>query len=217
MEKLIIKKNDNTVKELCKSDPAMKKLISIVGDMEVILRPNYFVSLVRSIIGQLISVQAADAIYSRLETLLHHDVSPKSIEIVTDDQLRSIGLSRRKVSYLRDFSQKILRSEINLQNLNELDNKQIIKQLTSIKGIGKWTVEMFLIFSLGRLNVLALDDIGIQRGAKWLYQVDKTDRRKVLEEKAKLWDPHFTIASFYLWEAVHLNFVSLYESIEEIK
>ncbi|WP_188454611.1 DNA-3-methyladenine glycosylase family protein [Virgibacillus oceani] len=216
MEKLIIKKDDKAVRELCKADPAMKKLTAIVGDIEVLLRPNYFISLVRSIIGQLISVQAADAIYRRLEILLNYDISPETIEKVSDEQLRAIGLSSRKVSYIRDFSQKVLQSEINLQSLNQLDNKQIINQLTSIKGIGKWTVEMFLIFSLGRMDVLASVDIGIQRGARWLYQVDKSERRSILEEKSKLWNPHFTIASFYLWEVVQLNFVSLYKSLEDL-
>lgn len=216
MKKIIIKKSDQAVKDLCEADPLMKKLITIVGDIEIDLRTNYFNSLVRSITAQLISVSAAEAIYGRLVTLLNHDISPQAFKKVTNEQLRSVGLSGRKVNYLRDLSEKVSTSEINLTKLDEVDNKQVIKQLTSIKGIGKWTAEMFLLFSLGRMDILALDDIGIQRGARWLYQVDKAERRKVLEEKAGLWDPHFTIASCYLWEIIHLDFLSLYRSIDEI-
>ena len=101
--------------------------------------------------------------------------------------------------------------------MDDMDNSSVIKQLTSIRGIGKWTAEMFLIFSLGRMNVLAVDDIVLQRGAKWLYEVDKSERRQILLDKQPVWDPHLTIASFYLWEVVHLGFDKKYQSIDDIK
>ncbi|WP_106497840.1 DNA-3-methyladenine glycosylase family protein [Lentibacillus sp. Marseille-P4043] len=217
MEQLTIRQTDQTVVELCQKDPFMHQLVTIVGDIEVMLRPDYFQSLVRSMIGQQISVAAASAIYNRLQTLMGNKITAKAIKELDDDSLRSVGLSARKVVYLRDLAEKTSSLEVNLNLLPELDNTQVIKQLTSIKGIGKWTAEMFLIFSLTRMNVLALDDIGIQRGAKWLYQVDKSERRKILQKKANLWDPHFTIASFYLWEVVHLEFDKYYGSINEIK
>ncbi|MGY0694872.1 DNA-3-methyladenine glycosylase family protein [Virgibacillus sp. FSP13] len=217
MEKLIIHQTDQAVVELCQKDPIMHQLVNIVGDIEVILRPNYFQSLVRSMIGQQISVAAASAIYNRLNTLTENKITAKAIKELDDDSLRSVGLSARKVVYLRDLAEKTTSLEVNLDLLHELDNTQVIKQLTSIKGVGKWTAEMFLIFSLTRMNVLALDDIGIQRGAKWLYQVDKSERRNILQQKANLWTPNFTIASFYLWEVVHLEFDKHYKSIDEIK
>ncbi|ASK63699.1 DNA-3-methyladenine glycosidase [Virgibacillus phasianinus] len=216
MEKLTIKADDPAVLELCEADPLMKELVACIGNVEFTLRPDYFLSLVRSIIGQQISVQAAAAIFMRLETLLEQQVTAGGILGKSDEELRNVGLSKRKVVYIKDLSEKVVQGVIDLSGLDDLDNAAIIKLLTSIKGIGKWTAEMFLIFSLGRMNVLALDDIGIQRGAKWLYQVDQSERRAVLVEKAALWDPHFTIASIYLWEVVHLDLMSNYDSIEDM-
>ncbi|MFZ3578716.1 DNA-3-methyladenine glycosylase family protein [Virgibacillus sp. DJP39] len=216
MKKLFINKNDPAVITLCESDPLMEKLVNQIGDIDFTLRPDYFSSLVRAIIGQLISVQAADAITKRLEILLNYQVTAIGILEKSEEELRKVGLSRSKVNYLQNLSKKIVDNEINLDQLDELSNEEIVKLLTSVKGIGKWTAEMFLIFSLGRMDVLALDDIGIQRGAKWLYQVDQTERRNILIEKADLWTPHLTIASIYLWEVVHLDLMSKYESIEDM-
>ncbi|MEN1967104.1 DNA-3-methyladenine glycosylase 2 family protein [Lentibacillus sp. N15] len=216
MEKLRITANDPAVADLCQKDPTIGKLITIIGDLEIELRPNYFQSLVRSMIGQQISVAAANAIYDRLDTQMNHHITAEKLLSADDSTLRSIGLSGRKIIYLRDLAQKVENTELDLTAIETQDNSQILKKLTSIKGIGKWTAEMFLIFSLGRMNVLSLDDIGIQRGAKWLYQVDKTYRRQILVDKAALWDPHFSIASFYLWEVVHLNFEKRYPAINAI-
>src|SRR5699024_12400172 len=121
-----------------------------------------------------------------------------------------------KNNYIQDLIDHITKGKLDLNNLKNLDNQTVIETLTNVKGIGKWTAEMFLILSLGRMDVLALDDIGIQRGAKWLYQVDKSERRSILKEKASLWHPYQSIASFYLWEAIHLDFVTEYVSVEAI-
>ncbi|RYG71521.1 DNA-3-methyladenine glycosylase 2 family protein [Lentibacillus lipolyticus] len=216
METLTIKQTDPAVVALGQADPKMNKLIHAVGDIEVAMRPDLFKSLVRSIIGQQISVAAASAIFKRLETLLENHMTARAISEVSDEQLRAIGLSGRKVVYLRDLTEKVLQCDIVLDALYERDNYTVVKQLTSIKGIGKWTAEMFLVFSLGRMNVLAIDDIGIQRGARWLYQVDKSERRKILIDRKPVWSPHLTIASFYLWEVVHLDFERKYSSIDHL-
>ena len=216
MEKIFIRKQDQAVKTVCHADPKMNQLIKAIGDIEITLRTDYFKSLVRSIVGQQISVAAASAIYGRLDILLENTITPDSLLRVTEEQLREVGLTYRKIEYVRDLAAKVQQSELNLLQLTDLDNQTIIKQLTSVKGIGKWTAEMFLILSLGRMDVLALDDIGIQRAAKWLYQVDKSERRNILKEKASLWRPYQSIASFYLWEAIHLDFVTEYASVEAI-
>lgn len=208
--------NDPQVLDLCQKDPIMAKLITIAGDLTITMRPNYFKSLVRAMIGQQISVAAANTIFNRLDTLMNHAITAEKMLAETDDSLRTVGLSARKVLYLRDLSKKVVDGDLHLEAFTDLDNQTIMKELTSIKGIGTWTAEMFLIFSLGRMNVLSLDDIGIQRGAKWLYQVDKSYRRQILIDKAELWDPNYTIASFYLWEVVHLNFEKHYTSIDAI-
>lgn len=217
MDKLFINTKDQAVTQLCIQDPVLGRLIRIVGNLEVDMRPNYFKSLVRSIVGQLISVQAAEAIFNRLNLLLNHHITAENILKTQPEQLREVGLSNRKVGYVHDLAYKVHTSEINLQKLSCLDNKTIISQLTSIKGIGKWTAEMFLIFSLGRMDVLALDDIGTQRAAVWLYQENKDNRKKTLKKRAELWKPHDTIASFYLWEAVLRDYVRDYESIDALE
>ncbi|ALX47283.1 DNA-3-methyladenine glycosylase family protein [Lentibacillus amyloliquefaciens] len=216
MKTFTIKQQDRSVVELGKADKQMKKLINIVGDLTVSTRPDYFKSLVRAITGQQISVQAASAIFSRLEKLLDNRIEPDAILNIPDDDLRSIGLSRQKIRYLQDLTAKVHAGILDFTRIEKITNSEAIKELTSIKGIGKWTSEMFLIFSLGRMNVLAVDDIGIQRGAKWLYEVDKTERRQILLDKRPVWDPHLTIASFYLWEVVHLGFDKKYQSIDDI-
>lgn len=215
MKNLVIKVDDPAVVELCHADPFIKKLVHTIGDIELPLRPDYLLSLVRSIVGQQISVQSATAIFGRLEILLDHHVTAENILEKSDEQLREVGLSVRKVEYMKDLSGKIVLGEINLNKLDDLDNASVVKQLTSVKGIGKWTAEMFLIFSLRRMDVLALDDIGIQRGAKWLYQVDQSERRRILLEKTEVWSPHLTIASIYLWSIVDLGFISQYNSIDD--
>src|SRR5699024_9570041 len=116
----------------------------------------------------------------------------------------------------KDLAAKVTNAELDLQHITELDNHSVIKHLTNVKGIGKWTAEMFLILSLGRMDILAADDVGLQRAAQWLYQVDKSQRRSILVEKSPLWEPHLSIASFYLWEAVHLGFLTNYDSIDSV-
>lgn len=216
MEQFVIDQNNPAVMALGNADSQMNKLIAIVGDVTVTMRPNYFKSLVRSIIGQQISVAAARAVFGRLETLLEHRIEPAGILNVSDQQLRTIGLSWQKINYVRDLTAKVHDNFIVFEQMADKDNASVLKQLTSIKGIGKWTAEMFLIFSLGRKNVLAVDDIGIQRGARWLYEVDKSERRRILIDKRPVWEPHLTIASFYLWEVVHLGFDKTYQSIDDM-
>lgn len=208
MDKIFISKEDQAVKAICDADPKMNQLIHTIGDIKITLRTDYFKSLVRSIIGQQISVAAASAIYNRLNILLKNMITSDSLLQVTETQLRKVGLTYRKIAYLQDLAAKVQQSELNLFQLTALDNPTIIKQLTSVKGIGKWTAEMFLILSLGRMDVLPLDDVGIQRAAKWLYQVDKSERRQILKVKESLWRPYQSIASFYLWEAIHLDLVN---------
>lgn len=216
MDTLIIEKKDKDVQELAASDPTMGKLIHYTGNITLPLRTDYFASLVRSIVGQQISVAAASAVFERLESLTNNTLNIAAINRVTNEQLHEIGFSKRKVNYIRDLVEHIEREDIVLEALPQLDNDTIIKQLTNVKGIGKWTAEMFLILSLARMDVLAIDDIGIQRGARWLYQVDKTERKDILKKKKTTWVPHLTIASCYLWEVVHLDLERRFPAIDDV-
>src|SRR5690625_2473614 len=153
MEKIFIRKQDQEVKAVCHADPKMNQLIKAIGDIEITLRTDYFKSLVRSIVGQQISVAAASAIYGRLDILLENAITPDSLLQVTEEQLREVGLTYRKIAYVQDLASKVQQSELNLLQLTDLDNQTIIKQLTSVKGIGKWTAEIYHLLSLRRMDV----------------------------------------------------------------
>lgn len=216
MSKLYIQMSDESVQTICQRDPTMKKLIDIIGDIEVILRTDYLSSIVRSIIGQQISVAAANAIYGRLKVFLDNKITAEKLFEKSNEELREVGLTNRKADYVKDLAEKVLTNELDLRNISQNSNEVIIKQLINVKGIGKWTAEMFLILTLGREDVLAIDDVGIQRAAKWLYQVEKSERRQILVDKSHVWKPYRSVVSFYLWEAIHLGYITEYKSIDEI-
>ncbi|WP_423800758.1 DNA-3-methyladenine glycosylase family protein [Neobacillus sp. SAB-20_R2A] len=214
---LLISKRDSMVTELCNHDLYLGKLINITGDIEIKLRKDYFIALVKSIISQQLSPKAANTIFARFELLLQKDINPLSLQTIDDEQLRNVGVSRQKIAYLRDLSAKFSNGEVNLEKIDEVHNEQIIKTLTNIKGIGKWTAEMFLIFSLGRMDVLPLDDVGLQRAVRWLYSLSKDkDLKLAFQEKSYNWGGNTTIACLYLWEAVNRDFIIKYENIDSL-
>lgn len=216
MSKLYIQISDESVRTISERDSTMKKLIDIIGDVEITLKTDYFSSIVRSIIGQQISVAAANAIYGRLKLLLDDEITAEKLFEKSKEELREVGLTNRKVDYVKDLAEKVLTNELDLENISQNSNEEITKQLINVKGIGKWTAEMFLILTLGREDVLAIDDVGIQRAAKWLYQVEKSERRQILVDKSHVWKPYRSVVSFYLWEAIHLGFITEFKSIDEI-
>lgn len=216
MSKLTISRQDEAVQFICDRDPVMEKLISATGDIEISLRTDFLASIVRSIVGQQISVSAASAIYSRLQELLDGKISVEGLQEKSEDELRQVGLTQRKAQYVKDLAEKIAANELDLENIDGYSDEYVMEQLINVKGIGKWTAEVFLLLSLGREDVLAVDDVGIQRAAQWLYGVEKSERRGILIDKLPLWKPYRSIVSFYLWEAIHLGFVSEYHSIDEL-
>ncbi|HLR15361.1 MAG TPA: DNA-3-methyladenine glycosylase 2 family protein [Bacillota bacterium] len=214
MDTLTIYQDDPSVKELCERDPSMKKLITIIGDLNISLRTNYLASIVRSIIGQQISVPASKAIHQRLTDSLEGQLTVEGLLAKTKDELRDVGLTNRKVDYIKDLAEKVATGTLDLENISNYSDEEVIRQLTHVKGIGKWTAEMFLMLTLGRKDILAVDDVGLQRAAMWLYGVEKSERRQVLIDQSPLWKPYRSIVSFYLWEAIHLGLLTKYPSIE---
>ena len=206
--------NDQAIYQLMKNDTQLGKLIKMIGDLKVTLSSDPFRSLVQTIIGQQLSVKAAGTINNRVEKLLCGKITPDSLSITSDESLRDAGVSYRKISYIRDLVDKVLKDDLNFEGMTQLHNKEVVDMLTNVKGIGKWSAEMFLIFSLGRMNVLSLDDVGLQRSAKWLYGGE--EGKEILKSKADIWTPHYTIASLYLWEAVNRDFVIEFENIDRI-
>lgn len=214
LDTLTIYQEDPSVKELCERDPSLKKLIAIIGDLNISLRTNYLASIVRSIIGQQISVPAAKAIHQRLTASLKGQLTVEGLLGKTKDELRDVGLTNRKVDYIKDLAEKVATGTLDLENISNYSDEEVIRQLTHVKGIGRWTAEMFLMLTLGRKDILAVDDVGLQRAAMWLYGVEKSERRQVLMDKSPLWKPYRSIVSFYLWEAIHLGLLTKYPPIE---
>lgn len=182
-------------------------------NLDAIISSDYFISLVRLIIGQQLSVTASRKIYERLVSLTNDDTSPEKILSLPDEAIREIGVSYRKISYIKDLSKKVINNELDLKRIDTRSNEEVISLLTSVKGIGEWTAHMFLIFTLERVNVLAVLDVGLHRRAKWLYGGE--DGKQVLLEKAKNWSPYESIASLYLWEIVNSGMIVKYKAFDE--
>lgn len=185
----------------------MRRLIDAVGPFA--LRPERtrrFSVLARAIISQQVSTAAARTIRGRLEDLLAPGkLEPESVARLKEPQLRSVGLSRQKASYLLDLAQRTLDGTVRLDRIGRLSDDEVIKMLTQVKGIGRWTAEMFLIFSLGRLDVLPVDDLGVRTALKDLYDLDDLPDKKTCVKIATPWRPYATIGAWYCWRSLDLK------------
>jgi len=160
---------------------------------------------VRSIISQQISVGAARAIRGRLETLAGAaGIKPASLVALKIDQLRSVGLSPQKASYVHDLASKVQQRTVRLSHIGRLSDEAVIAELTQIKGIGRWTAQMFLIFALGRENVFPADDFGVRAAIMRLYGFDEPPIRAELLEIGQRWSPYASIGSWYCWRYLDL-------------
>jgi len=195
-------KNCNAVLGLNSADPQLAGLIDLIGEFTMPLRTDYFASLVRSIIGQQLSVKAAATIWKRTLQACG-EMRPETILALDEEKLRAAGFSMSKITYVRDLAGRVLSGELDLERLSEMPDDEIIGALTKVKGIGVWTAQMFLIFSLGRPDVLSTADLGLRRALGWLYQLDETPGAKDFEQYGEKWQPYRTTASLYLWEAIN--------------
>ena len=190
-------------RHLRKADGVMREIIDRVGPVKLRLERNRFAMLVRSIISQQISTAAARSIRRRLEELLAPGmITPADIVKLKAHQLRSVGLSGQKVSYIQDLAEKVHSGEVSLQQIGRLTDERIIEQLTQVRGIGHWTAQMFLMFSLGRPDVFPHGDLGIRSAIRNEYGLDELPDRQQSMEIAQPWHPHATIASWYLWRSL---------------
>ena len=193
----------DALKHLKATDPIMRKMIDRVGPFTLRPERDRFWMLVRSILSQQISTAAARTIRGRVQALAEPiGITPESILNLPETELRGAGVSARKVEYIRDLATKTNDGSINLSQIGRLSDEQIIKQLVEVKGIGRWTAEMFLMFSLGRLDVFPIDDLGIRNAIAAHYDVSSPPTRAEMNAVAEPWRPYASIASWYCWRSL---------------
>ena len=192
------------IKHLSKHDKVLSTLIKNYGICNLRPHKKYFNLLLRSIIGQQLSVTAADSISKKFFSFFNNNPKPEDILRAPHEELRALGLSNAKAKYVKDLSQKIMDKEINLKRIGSKTNDEIILELTKVKGIGIWTVHMFLIFTLGRLDILPYSDLGIRKGIMLNYGLKKIpDEKRVFKiAKENNWNPYCSIVSLYLWQSL---------------
>ena len=186
---------------LGKLDPDMDALIRRNGTISREPRTDFFSSLCRSIISQQISVLAAAAILARFQDAT--DMDPARIAKLTQEQSREIGLSGQKYKYIHDLAEHFVRDSMVFDHLDTLTDDEVITELTKIKGIGVWTAQMFLMFTLVRPDIFAPDDRGLQLAIQRLYELPDVPPRSELEHIAAKWAPYRTIASWHLWHSLN--------------
>jgi DNA-3-methyladenine glycosylase II len=190
-------------RHLARRDQVLKELIRDLGPCTLVHVPDGFATLVRSIISQQISTKAAMSIGSRLLTATGKaGFSPRGILKLPDAKLRAAGLSAAKARAIRDLAEKVQSGQVPLDNLPTMPDEDAIDSLVQVWGIGRWTAEMYLIFSLGRLDVLPLTDLGLRVGVQRRYKLDELPDKSELVELAEPWRPYRTVATWYFWRSL---------------
>ena len=192
---------DDACKHLVKKDRVMKRLIPKFGNTCLQSRGDAFSTLARSIVGQQISVKAAQTVWHRFAGL-PAEMTPAHVLRLKVDDMRAAGLSARKVEYLVDLSIHFDAGSVHVQDWQAMDDEAIIAELVAIRGIGRWTAEMFLIFHLMRPNVLPLDDVGLINGVSQNYFSGEPVSRSDLREVAVAWAPYCSVATWYIWRSI---------------
>ena len=186
---------------LSSADPVMARLIGASGPLQLTAHTDYFFTLLDSIASQQLSSKVAAVIVNRLRALVPDKEVPdaESILALPDQTLRDTGLSWSKVSYVKDLAHRVVTGQLDLAHIAQMEDEDVIKQLIAVKGIGRWTAEMFLIFSLARPDVLAVDDYGLRAAMMRLYNLPEMPKPAVMREIGEPWRPYRSYASLYLW------------------
>jgi DNA-3-methyladenine glycosylase II len=199
-------------KALAASDPTMAALIERVGPIDIKTRlqrrkeerpDDAYGALLRAIVGQQLSTKAARTIYLRVLDLFGgRTPSPEQLLEASEEELRACGLSGRKTEYVRDLAAHVLSGELELERLGELDDEEVIEEIVAVRGLGRWTAEMFLIFHLERPDVLSGGDLGIRKAIQVEYGLKEMPPPKQVVEMSETWRPYRSLASLYLWESL---------------
>ncbi len=188
------------------ADPALARVIEAVGPFTLEPRDGSFRNLSRAIFFQQLAGPAARAIMNRVLAALGTDeerfFAPEQLLGATDEQLRGAGLSRQKTAYLRDLAEKFASSQLREDDFAALDDEEVIQRVSSVKGIGRWTGEMFLIFTLGRPDVLPVDDLGVRRGFQITYALGELPKPEEMQRIAEPWRPYRSMGTWYMWRSL---------------
>ena len=204
MPKIILNDSAESIKYLCKKDKRLKKVIGLVGDITYELHENGYEFLIHKIVEQMLSIKAAAKIFERLQILCNNNITIQTFDGLTDEQIKSVGISSGKVSYIRALNAAIKDNVLDLNELSSMSDLDIIAHITKVKGIGNWTAKMYLIFVLDRPNVLPYEDVAFLQSYKWMFQTDNIDKDMVVK-KCKKWSPYSTIAARYLYRALDMR------------
>lgn len=202
--------NPTTLKKaadyLAQADSTLAPIISLAGLPTITPHKNYYQELVESIVSQQLSVKAAATILKRFLALFPGDEFPAPDQILSKsvEEMRAVGLSRQKATYIQDLAVKVIEETVRFNHLDALSNDEVIAELTQIKGVGVWTVHMFLMFCMGRLDVLPTGDLGIKNGIYSLYRLKEKPTPEEMEKIAKKnkWHPYESVASWYVWHSL---------------
>jgi DNA-3-methyladenine glycosylase II len=195
------------VNHLKKCDPVLCAIIERVGPCRMEYGVPEFCSLAEAIVYQQLNGKAAVTIFKRFAALAGEPLTPQGILKLSDQQLRSVGLSKQKSAYLKDLAAKTATGLLDFSRLPELSDEEVIEHLTQVKGIGVWTAHMFLMFSLRRPNVLPTGDYGVQVAIRKHYKKRKLPKPKDMEKIAKAWEPYRSVACWYMWRSLDIKTV----------
>ena len=187
---------------ILRKDPLLTDIIDIVGDYTLKKRNHHFSVLVESIISQQLATGAAEAIFKRFKDLYPKFPTASEILSTRKSKLRLVGLSGMKIEYLKDLARHIEQGRLDMKSLGKMSDEDVIVSLTQVKGIGRWTAEMFLIFSLGRQDVFPADDLGLRKGIQRVFSLPDIPKPKEVEKIGQRWKPYRTIVTWYLWKSL---------------
>ncbi len=186
---------------LVKKDRRLAKIISQTKLAPLELHGDYFRELTESIVSQQLSVKAADTILGRFYKLMKGPITPAKVLNLKDEKIRSAGISYQKISYIKDLAKKFQNKQIEFDKFDKLTDEKIIDELVSVRGIGRWTAEMFLIFGLGRPDVFSYGDLGLRRAIERLYKIQDLSEIEAIRISEK-WKPYRSVASRFLWKSL---------------
>ena len=183
-------------------DPELAVIIDSVGDYKLKKKNHHFSVLVESIISQQLASSVAEIIFKRFKQIYPKFPTASKILATRKSKLRRAGLSGMKIEYLKNLARHIEEGRLNIKTLSKMNDEDIIFHLTQVKGIGRWTAEMFLIFSLGRQDVFPVDDLGLRKGIQILFSLPEVPKPKEAEKLGEKWKPYRTIVTWYLWKSI---------------